>query len=129
MTVPKNGRFEDYPCIQKISNEEYHNQAEGISKSGWSKFNDSGLTFIHEKRFPTPAKPTWDVGTVVHAILLEGKTLDEMIVQQPADIKIRRGKKWDAFQEEHEKTGKIILKQADCMKVNGAVAAAKHHHP
>ena len=59
-----------------------------------------------------------DVGTVAHAIILERKDIDDVIVRQPADIKVRRGKAWDAFLKDSDPK-MIILKEADWLKVNG----------
>lgn len=114
------------PGIFQLENQVYH-ALEGISKSGWSKFSLSPLGYIFEKKHPTPPKTTWDVGTVAHAILLEGKTLQDVIIRQPADIKVRRGKKWDAFEAEHSGSGKVIMKDADWLKVNGIVQAGRAH--
>lgn len=121
------------PGIYEMENQVYH-ALEGISKSGWKKFNISPLEYDWEKKHPTPPKTTWEVGTVSHSILLEGKNLQDVIIRQPSNIINRTTSKpgaknktkWEDFRDAQDPK-MVIMKDADWLKVNGIVEAGRAH--
>lgn len=62
---------------------------------------------------PREASAAMDLGSLVHALVLDPAEADRFICQPP-EIKVRRGKKWDAFVEEN--AGRTIVKAGDWEK-------------
>lgn len=112
------------PGIYEIPNEQYHG-LEGISKSGWFELEQSPLEYMWSKTHPQPPSKAMDNGTAAHACILEQKAIEDVAVLQPAEIKVRRGKAWDAFSLAN--ASKIILTAKDWNTISGMVEAVKKH--
>lgn len=57
------------------------------------------------------AQKAMDIGSAVHCLVLQADLYEREFVKQPAEIKIRNGKKWEEFQQQH--IGKTILTETD----------------
>lgn len=89
----------------KMSNEEYHAH-ENISSSDLKAV--ASTTLRHWKGKVRKENPAFDLGTAVHAMLLEPEK--ELIVRGP---ETRRGKAWSEAKEDAEKQNKLLLTEAD----------------
>ena len=91
-----------------------------VPASVYHQWNAIGSTSVKVLATKTPAhyrymrdnprapSAAMDLGSLVHAMVLEPDTVAAAFVVQPAEIKTRRGKAWDAFVEEH--AGRTIVK-------------------
>lgn len=81
----------------ECSNEEYHKRPE-IGRSQLETFITKGpvayLKSLTEKREPTDAMV---MGTIIHAMVLENKSLDDVAIVESSGLKTRASKAWDAF--------------------------------
>jgi len=113
-----------------IDDAEYHSN-DAVSKTKLNEFLDSSLVFFYryiEGTMPLK-KQTKEmaVGSVVHAVLLEGKSLDDLIAVYPDSVLNSagainsRGAEYKAWAAENE--GKYWFKQADVSSVTDCVKA------
>lgn len=90
--------------IADVPNRIYHGGA-GVSKSGLDKIRSSPLDFAASRILPRTSSKAMDLGTCIHAALLEPDVLPSLYVEWKREHK--RGGAWEDFKAEHE--GKIIL--------------------
>lgn len=111
----------------KLSNAQYH-AAEGFFSSSQFKTANEDIELFHKKYISKEivdktSIPAFDIGTYFHTAILEPHLLDKECVVMPADIKQRRGEKWETFKKAND--GKVILSSSDFLKAQNLVAAAK----
>lgn len=70
-----------------------------------------------------------NIGTIGHAVLLEGKTISESVVVIPADVLAKNGARsgnaWKDFAAEH--AGKVLLKAEQVAEATASVEAVLAH--
>ena len=93
--------------IKDLSIEDYHSHP-AISKSRLDQINKS---ILHYKEPPNYSTSSLEFGSALHDLVLQPDLFEKEYILQPFEIKIRRGKDWEAFQAENET--KTILKQSD----------------
>lgn len=84
----------------------------------------SPLLYKYHQEHPTPDKPAFQLGRAAHAAVLEPDSFASQYVVYPG--KVRRGKQWEAFQEDHADAE--IVTAAD-YSLSEAMAQAVHAHP
>ena len=93
-----------------LSDKAYH-EAPGIGSSGMKAAVKSMAHFKayqdREDEFSPQAEKNMRIGSATHCLVLEPELYDEKFATQPAEIKQRRGEKWENFKKENE--GKEIL--------------------
>ena len=102
----KNGIFDNIP-------EAEYRALPRLSKHELDDFAKCPYAFFRRKlepdKAPAPEQTdAFDIGTLVHAAVLEPARFDAEFVALPADIKTRRGKAYDAFVAEN--AGKTVVK-------------------
>lgn len=106
----------------------YHG-CEGVSTSKLKLFMECPAKY--KARFITgeveqKESKAFDVGKGAHGLILEPHKWDSEFILQPSDIKVRRGKAWDAFKE---KAGnKVVLTADDWEACHGMRDAVAAHH-
>lgn len=88
-----------------MSNADYHAH-EAISSSDVKMVHKSTLAHWKNKTFKS--SPTFDLGTAVHAMVLEGHL--DLVERGP---ETRRGKEWSAAYEDAQAEGKTLLTSGD----------------
>ena len=95
-----------------------------IRHSNLKHIGQSPAHYLHRLRRSGDKSRSMDVGTAIHAVLLEGK---KPIVFEGEDGKkaVRSGKRWEAFKADNE--GQLILSASECRDVMGAVDAIRRN--
>jgi exodeoxyribonuclease VIII len=91
--------------VTDMTNEDYHAH-DAISSSDVKMVHSKSLA--HWKAKVYKSTPSFDIGTAVHAMVLEGDK--DIVVRGPED---RRGNKWKDAQTEAEANGKLLLTLSD----------------
>lgn len=118
----KNGIFDSIPDTA-------YRALPRLSKHELDDFAKCPYAFFRRKQEPDKAPApeqtdAFDVGTLVHAAVLEPARFDAEFVALPADIKTRRGKAYDAFVAEN--AGKTVVKGEHrdlAVEISAALAA------
>ena len=112
------------PGVYKINEHEYHENPEfdAIHSSDFKNMEKSMQHFLWYRQHP-PEKDVFNVGRLFHFLVLEPEKFFEQVAVFDGT---RRGKKWDAFQEENQ--NKIIIKPNDFELIK-AMAEAVNQHP
>lgn len=118
----KNGIFDNIP-------EAEYRALPRLSKHELDDFAKCPYAFFRRKlepdKAPAPEQTdAFDIGTLVHAAVLEPERFDAEFVALPADIKTRRGKAYDAFVAEN--AGKTVVKGEHrdlAVEISAALAA------
>ena len=105
---------------ETISNSDYHARPE-ISSSDVKAVALKSL--LHWKNHVYKSSPTFDLGTAVHAMLLEPEK--DLVIRGPED---RRGNKWKEAKLTADLDGKTLLTEDD-FDLAQAMAAAVFAHP
>lgn len=92
----------------------YHAAADRLSKHALDDFAKCPYAFFRRRAEPDKAPPpeqseAFDVGSLVHAAVLEPARFSAEFVALPEEIKVRRGKAYEAFLVENE--GKTVVKR------------------
>lgn len=110
--------------LQNVPDHIYH-QSSGI---GSTLLKAAMISMAHykaardKKKLPTKAQQKiYSLGSATHTLVLEPELWESQYIVQPTEIKVRRGKVWDAFQEKH--AGMTIITH-DQMEAAGAMAEA-----
>lgn len=112
-----NGFYENMPY------EEYA-KIDALNGSSIVHMRRSPLKYRHMKDNPQPETPALKLGTITHRMILEPALMGEIAVWGlREDEKVRRGKTWDAFRDEHY--GKTILTVEEFEAARGVACAAK----
>ncbi len=111
------------PGIYNISNEEYHADNSAISKSGLDLIAKSPAHFKWTQENNRPPTPAMQKGTLVHLLALEPDQFDSEYVVMPADIKVKRGKAWEAFRDEN--IDRSIISASDLTGAQAIVSAVQ----
>jgi hypothetical protein len=86
----------------------------------------SPMKYKHELDNPTPATPAMILGVATHRLILEPDKVGDFAVWGERDEeKVRRGKVWDAFQEQHKGQQIVTVDERDAM-VGMGVGARKN---
>ena len=88
-----------------LTNEQYHAH-EAISSSDVKAVRSTSLLHWRHKSYKRSA--AFDLGTAVHALVLEGDK--SLVMRGPED---RRGNKWKEAQAEADLTGQLLLTESD----------------
>jgi len=105
---------------ETISNFDYHARPE-ISSSDVKAVALKSL--LHWKNKVYKSSPTFDLGTAVHAMLLEPEK--DLVIRGPED---RRGNRWKELKLAADLDGKTLLTESD-FDLAQAMAAAVFEHP
>jgi len=107
----------------ECTNEEYHQRPE-IGRSQLETFITRGpvayLKSLTEKREPTDAMV---MGTIIHAMVLEHKSLDDVAIVESTGLKTRQSKAWDAFAAGALSLGRFPLLEKQVDPIVQAVAS------
>lgn len=121
-----------------MSKDEYHAEYDSISKTMLSTFLDRRRvyyeTYITKAAPPRASSKAMDLGTAVHAALLEPLKFAEMVVTIPAELLAKvdgevsengaeSTKAAKAFRAEHEAVGKVVLKPNQFADAGNMVAS------
>lgn len=95
-----------------------------IRYSNLKHMGQSPAHYLHRVQRAGDKSRSMDVGSAIHAVLLEGVT---PIVFEGEDGKkaVRNGKRWDAFKADNE--DKLILSPSEYRDTMGAVASIRAH--
>jgi hypothetical protein len=116
--------------VVEISDEDYHAH-DAVSKSKLAEFYNSPI--VYKARYVDKVMPQktatsgMELGTILHAVLLEGKRLDDLIAVLPTTCLTSsgsinsRGSEYKDFAARN--TGKVILKQSAIKPISDCVAA------
>lgn len=98
-----------------LSNNGYHGDINSYSKSNLSDFAVSPLRMRAKRKIKAKPKKEYDIGTAIHAAILEPHLFDKQIAVVPSGMTRRKGIKkktpWDLFREQN--AGKVFISQAD----------------
>lgn len=109
---------------ENLHAEVYHG-ADGVSNSKLKVYRECPAKY--QARFLTgeleaTESRAFDLGKAAHGLILEPEKFHAEFVRQPDDIKVRRGKVWDAFKEKH--ADKVVIAGADweaCQRIRSSV--------
>lgn len=94
-----------------------------MSSSGLRKLIKSPLHYDYEQRFPSESTRSMELGTAVHALVLEG---EEVYHVMPPEFKRRTGKAYDAWADSLP-PGAMILNQKEEAQVLGMARGIKQN--
>jgi PDDEXK-like domain of unknown function (DUF3799) len=115
--IELNGFFEGMPY------EEYA-KIDALNGSSIVHMRRSPMKYRHMKDNPQPETPALKLGTIAHRMIFEPALMGEIAVWGlKEDEKVRRGKVWDAFQDEHY--GKTILTEDEYANTAGIACTAR----
>ena len=100
-----------------------YRSAPGVNWSSLKQMAVSPLNYRYRRDNPTPDKPAWALGRLVHALVLEPETVPDQYAVWEG--KVRRGKAWDTFQLEH--AGREFVTAADWKTAHLAAGAVERH--
>jgi len=109
--------------IQGFDEETYH-KSKGFGSTSLKKYIGCPDKFKNGK--PFEQKDCFDLGRTAHCLVLTPELFDGQFITQPADIKVRRGKAWDAFKEEHP--NETILKVDQMSEAKGMAKSVMASH-
>jgi len=99
---------------ENISNNRYHDDREYISSSGLKLMLKDGRSFHNQyvlgNKQEFSNQTALDMGTYIHALILEPHLVEEEFAIFPGAIK--RGKDWNAFKADKNNDGKIIMSKS-----------------
>lgn len=100
----------------KCSNEDYHADTKFYSSSVLKLLLKDRAAFYDQyilgNRRPQLSKDAFVLGSYVHSLILEPNLTDSEFAIAPGDIKIRRGKNYDAFKSLPDNINKTIITTA-----------------
>lgn len=108
---------------EDLSNEDYHSLEDCFSSSQLKDALEDVEVFYKKhitKELEREHIPAFDIGTYFHTAILEPHKMDEDVAVFEGAV--RRGKKWEEFQEKHE--GKAIITLKELSQGENLVAAA-----
>jgi exodeoxyribonuclease VIII len=112
--------------IENVPNDVYH-ASEGVSTSKLKLWLECPAKYYAQHvagEIKRKEKKAFDVGSAAHCLILEPEKFNSDFIIQPEEIKVRRGKAWDAFKE--QAGDKIVLTKSDweaCHAMRDAVMA------
>lgn len=117
-------------ALKKLGlNAEVYHRCDGVSTSRLKVFIDCPAKYkamYITREMERPSGRQFDLGKAAHSFILEPHKFHDEFVRQPDEIKIRRGKAWDEFNEAN--ADKVILNSDDwegCQRIRDAVE--RHH--
>lgn len=118
-----------FKSVMDMSNEDYHAIREGderaYSSSQLKDMLDDPELFYRKyitKEIEKEEVAAFDVGTYIHAAILEPETLEQQCAIWTGSV--RRGKDWDAFKEAN--AGKAIITMSELEKAQNAINGIKN---
>lgn len=108
--------------IISMSDKEYF-ELDAFSKHDSDMFAKNPYAYFIRKITGYTKEPTeaMKLGTALHEKLLTPEIYEQKYAVVPETIKVRRGKEWDAFKEEHE--GMEYIRIADFLKISAMANA------
>lgn len=109
-----------------MSDKEYF-ALDAFSKHDSDMFAKNPFAYFIRKATGYSKEPTdsMKLGTALHEKLLTPSVYEQKYAIVPESIKVRRGKEWDAFKEEHE--GMEYIRLADFQKVSAMASALENN--
>lgn len=112
------------PGAYQINETDYHRDPEyaAVSSSHFKSMAKSMAHYVHYRNNP-PQKDVFDIGRLFHFAVLEPHKFTANVAVYRDGI--RKGKKWDAFNEAN--ADKIIIKPADYDQINYMAGSVQNH--
>lgn len=100
----------DFGCrVARNSNSEYHSDLDILSSSMLKRALVSPLSFIHSITAPSPRSRAMDFGTLMHTLILEPATVDEVVAIYPEPLTRLKG----CTQFKHDNRGRLVMSMAE----------------